>query len=333
MKENQILIPVDDGKATRAGLVMAANEQSSFAQTHFSEPLTGFAAGLPDDQGLQELLDFIAPPVQAPRRFEYRKSTTARFLAESDDIRAIDGGFKVVTTSGQIENSRTLNKGLTYLIDRDRIPADVPNFEQSAVAWLKGMLLRQEILRALAGLVAAATTKNVAWTTASDPDADMLLAIAGAADADGLEKNRGIAGSTLLLKRKLVYQGKVDNAALVARGALGLADLAEYLELEELRKISARQKSGTSYPPAYRNSAIFYNAVQSPMIDDPSHIKRVWSPVEGGGMWRVYREERGPKIIAISLEHYSQIILPFTTGIVRVLDANSAATPTPPTAE
>ena len=193
------------------------------------------------------------------------------------------------------------------------------------------MLLRQEILRALAGLVAAATTKTVAWTTASDPHADLALAIAGAADVDGLEKNRGIIGSTMLLNSKLVYQGKANNSALMARGAMGLADLAEYLGLEELRKISARQKSGSSYPPIYRNSAIFFNAVQSPMIDDPSHIKRVWSPCDGGGMWKVYREQRGPKVVALTLEHYSQIILPFTTGISRVLDSNSAATPTPPT--
>lgn len=333
MKETPILMPLDDSKAAQAGVVMAANEQSSFNQTHFSEPLTGYVAGLPDDTGLQELLDFIAPPVQAPRRFEYRKDETARGLAESDDVRAIDVAFKEVRSAGKLENSRTLNKGLTYLIDRDRIAVDVPNFEQSAIAWLRGMLLRQEILRGMAGLVAAAVTKNVAWTTASDPDADMLLAIAGAADVDGLEKNRGIAGGTLLLKRKLIYQGKVGNSALVARGALTMQDLAEYLMLEEFRKISARQKSGTAYPPVYRNSAIFYNATPSPMIDDPSHIKRVWSPCDGGGMWKVYREERGPKLVALTLEHYSQLILPFTIGITRILDANSAATPTPPTTD
>ena len=67
------------------------------------------------------------------------------------------------------------------------------------------------------------------------------------------------------------------------------------------------------------------------MIDDPSHIKRTWSPCEGGGMWRVYREERGPKTLALSLEHYSQFIAPFTSGVVMVTDDGSVETPKPPT--
>lgn len=321
-----------DGQNAPTGVVLAANEQSTFAQSHFSEALTGYIAGYPEDTGLQELLDFISPPVQVGRRFEYRKSTKSRGLAESDDVRALDGQFKEVTSYGALENSRTLNKGLTFVVDRDRFPA-TEVFEQAVIAWLRGMLYRQEILRGLALLAASATVHNVAWTTASNPDSDLALSIAGGADVDGLEKNVGVVGATMLLKRKLIYLGKADNSAIVARSALSIGDLAEFLELEELRKISARQKSGATYPPIYRNSAIFFNALQSPMIDDPSHIKRAWSPVEGGGMWRVYREERGPKLLALSLEHYSQHIAPFTSGVVMVTDANSAATPAPPTVE
>ena len=319
-----------DSDNAPAGIILAANEQSTFTQSHFSEALTGYIAGYPEDSGLSELLDFIAPPVQVARRFEYRKSEKARGLAESDDVRALDGEFKEVTSYGKLESSRTLNKGLTYKIDRDRFPA-TEGFEQAVIAWLRNILLRQEVLRSLALLSAAAKVVNVDWTTASDPDADLLMAVAGAADADGLEKNVGIIGQTMLMRRKLVYQGKANNSALVARSSLSISDLAEYLELEELRKISARAKIGASYPPIYRNSAIFYNALSSPMIDDPSHIKRAWSPCEGGGMWRVFREERGPKILAISLEHYSQLLAPFTGGIVMVSDAGSAETPKPPT--
>lgn len=318
-----------DGQNAPAGVVLAANEQSTFSQSHFSEALTGYIAGYPEDEGLQKLLDDVSPPVQVPRRFEYRKSTKVRGLAESDDVRALDGQFKEVTSYGSLESSRTLNKGLTFIVDRDRYPGN-EQFEQAVIAWLRGMLLRQEILRGLALLSASATKHNVAWTTASNPDSDLALAIAGAADVDGLEKNAGLIGSTMLLARKLIYLGKENSSALVARSSMSLADLAEFLELEDIRRISARQKSGGSYPPIYRNSAIFYNLLKSPMIDDPSHIKRAWSPVEGGGMWRVYREERGPKILALSLEHYSQHIAPFTSGVVMVTDTNSGQTPAPP---
>lgn len=326
MKDN---IHTDSAALNLPGVVVAANEASTFQQSYFSEPLTEFAAGLPDESGLEALLDFVAPPVQTPRRFEFRVADRGRYLAEDDDVRALDANFREITAHGKLENGRTLNKGLTFLIDRDRIPADAERYEQSIVQWLWNMLLRQEIIRGLGGLAAAATKVNVEWLTDSDPDADMLMAIKASNEANGLEKNRGLMGSTLRLVRKLVYQGKVGTA-LAARANLSDADLAEYLELEELRKLSVRGKSGSAYPPIYRNSAFFYNASQSPIIDDPSHIKRAWSPCDNGAKMKVYRQERTEKIVAISVEHYSQILLPLTAGITQVIDASSATTPTPP---
>lgn len=324
----------DDGSASAPlGMVLAANEQSTFQQTHFSEALSAYAAGIPDSDGIEDLLNFVSPPIPVPRRFEFRRNVKGRFLAEDDDVRAIDGQFREITSYGKLESSRTLNKGLTYLIDTDRIPADVDAFEQSVVAWLWGMLLRMDLLRALNGLSQAATKVNVAWTGAKDPDADMLRELARSADVNGLERNRGLMGATMRMNRKLCYQAKDKSSALVARANMTDAELADYLELEELRKLSARMKSGTLYPPLYRNSGLFWNAVQSPIIDDPSHIKRCVSPCSNGAMRQVYREQRGPKIIAISVEHYSQHILPFTEGILQVIDANSATIPAPPSTE
>ena len=60
-----------DGKEAN-GVVALANE-SAFQGSFFSRPLTDFAVGYTSqEEPLQELLDFIAPPVQVPDRlFQY----------------------------------------------------------------------------------------------------------------------------------------------------------------------------------------------------------------------------------------------------------------------
>ena len=61
-------LPVDDGHQAH-GVICAANE-ARFESTYYSEPLTTFTVGWKDPEDLQDLLDFIAPPVTVGRRFD-----------------------------------------------------------------------------------------------------------------------------------------------------------------------------------------------------------------------------------------------------------------------
>jgi hypothetical protein len=67
--ETGLYLPQDTGNLT-PGVACMANT-SRFIEAHFSEPLTTYATGWRDPEGLQDLLDFVAPPVEVPRRFEY----------------------------------------------------------------------------------------------------------------------------------------------------------------------------------------------------------------------------------------------------------------------
>src|SRR5438445_10194882 len=111
-------LPQDNGNPP-PGVICMANA-SRFVEAFFSEPLTTYATGWTDQDGLQQLLDFLAPPIEVPRRFEYRTfPNTEAFLSETDDVRAIGADFKRVEYTSDKATSSTDNKGLTYRVDLD----------------------------------------------------------------------------------------------------------------------------------------------------------------------------------------------------------------------
>src|SRR5437868_38956 len=99
------------------GQVCLANE-SRFNSAYFSEPLTAYATGWREPNNIEALLDFIAPPVQVGRRFEYKKAeNNEAFLSDADDSRAIGADFKRVEYRGSTINDKTTNHGLTSRVD------------------------------------------------------------------------------------------------------------------------------------------------------------------------------------------------------------------------
>ena len=103
------------------GLVCLANT-ASFNNTHFSEPLTTYAQGWRDPSNLQGFLDFLFPPVQVPRRFEFRNfGESSDFLYDTDDARSPGADFKRVKYTGSIQQSKTTNRGLTVFVDEDEV--------------------------------------------------------------------------------------------------------------------------------------------------------------------------------------------------------------------
>ena len=97
------------------GEIYSLANDSRFAETFFSEPMTNYAEGWRDPNDIQATLEFFAPKVQVPGRlFEFKKFINAEeFYSEQDDIRAIGGDFKRIEYQGQDATGKTLNKGLT----------------------------------------------------------------------------------------------------------------------------------------------------------------------------------------------------------------------------
>jgi hypothetical protein len=302
---------VADSRDLQPGMIALANE-ARFTAAHYSEPLTAYVVGWQDRENIKATLDFIAPEVPVGRRFEFKEALNSEaFLSELDEERAIGSGFKRVEYKGKTTLGKTNNKGLTYRLDRDE---DGVTSEQTIVARLTQRLYRNELRRAVTALLAIGNNTAKTWNTSANPDEDMRAAGAAAQLACGVFPNRGLIGLVAWNLRATAYAAQATAGAFAGlaksakevAGAIGLDDIVVSRELY--------QSSGTAKTRIMTSTFINFYAEQGVGKDDPSHLKRFVSPVEGGGMLRVYREEIGPKFVDITVEHYSTVTATSTVG-------------------
>ena len=118
MKFNLANLGIATSAKAENGHISLANE-SAFQNAFFSKPLTDFALGYQNqEEPLQELLDFIAPPVQTTRLFQYdvqNGKVAFEAAAKGEDERAVMGEFKVVDWMDGKATGSTKSKGLMPL--------------------------------------------------------------------------------------------------------------------------------------------------------------------------------------------------------------------------
>jgi hypothetical protein len=301
-----------DTRNNPRGQICLANEER-FTAAFFSDPLTAYAIGWKDPENIQATLDAIAPPVEVSRRFEFKSAKNAEeFLSEADDIRAIGSAFKKVEYTGTSVNQKTLNKGLTITLDRDEL---VPGKEERTVARLIARLNRNDLRRAVAALIASATNTGKTWdsTTGKDPDIDVKADLETGATARGLASNLVVYGATAWTKRLTSYRAQ-NLAGQSASSTLTPDQVAAFLGVSRVVISNERyQSTSTAKAEILGAYVLMYYASLLADTEDPSNIKQFWTPTESG-RFRVYREEHA-KTIDISVEHYSNIVLPSTLGL------------------
>lgn len=295
----------------RKGLICAANDR--VADSQFSEPLTNFAAGVRSEK-YENLLNFIAPPIRANRRFEFRKSGKGEFLSDSDDIRAVGGNFKRLEVQGEIVQSKTLNKGLTIRIDNDE---RYEGIEEEKTQSLIRRLYRNECIRAVAMLLSVAGNPTAkSWVTGDNktqPDADLRELIDLVGDQIMLDANRLLIGSKAWNTRLGVYESSSAPYAGTAAN-MGAQQLADKLGLDAVLKSSERIATGSGKSKVVNAAyAVAFVGQDNPDDLDPSTLKRFWSPCDGGEMFRIYRDEKS-KWVDITVEHYSNIVNTVANG-------------------
>jgi hypothetical protein len=311
---------VDTGGGYQHGQVLFAND-SRFIETYFSEPLTTYAVGWRDPNDLEGALEFIAPQVPVGRRFEWKAATNAEeFLSEtSDDQRAIGSDFKRVEYTNTDVTDRTLNKGLTYIMDMDN--AITPNWQNNIVAKLLRRLWRNEYRRGITALSNAATNSAKTWDTTAgkDPDQDVLTDLLSAADSMGIRPNRVLYGDTAWNKRRLSYAAQTGGTGFGLLFNYQVSDMAAGLMVDEVRVDRARyQNAATTKTGIVSNLVFAWFAEAGVDTEDPSHLKRFVSNFDaeqGGGRVRVFVQQISSKLVAITVEHYSKIVVTFSTGI------------------
>ena len=311
--------PQDNGNPD-PGVVCAANA-SRFTEAHFSEPLTTYSVGWRDQDGLQELLDFVAPPVEVPRKFEYTEwVNNEAFNADTDDIRAIGSDFKRVELSSSKTTAKTLNKGLTYRVDLDNVDQNV-NWREKIVSTLQTRMLRSEAKRAIALLVAASTDTPLTWDTSAgkDPDQDMLTEVITATGVIGIPPTNLLVDLTAWALRAKAHRAQSSAGGFGSAG-LSVQQVAETIGCQ--RGLIARHKY-QSLPTAKTsvaggNYVLIYQGAPGQSIDDPSNIKRFTSMTLGGTRTRVYEFQASMKFIDITVEMYSLPKITSTLGIRRL---------------
>jgi hypothetical protein len=309
----------DDGNPAPGEIVLA--NEARFTEQYYSEPLTTFGVGFRDPANTEEELEFVAPRVPTARRFEFKRAANAEeFYSETDDVRAIGSDFKRVDYTGTSVNEKTHNKGLTMRVDLDQV-ADQPNWRELNTGRLIRRIWRNDLRRAVTVLAAAANNTAKTWDTTAlkDPDQDVLTDLVAGADVSGIRPNRILFGETAWMKRLLSLRaqnlkGQGNSATMTP------AELAAWLGVDELRISKARYaSSATAKTQVVANLVLMFYAEAGQSPDEASNIKRFVSAVEGGGFLRVYEQQVSAKLVDITVEHYSNIVITSSGNSIRKL--------------
>ena len=329
------------------GKVFFANE-SWFTTTFYSEPLTNYMVGWRDPNNIEDTLQFYAPQVTVTGRlFEFKQAVNAEeFLSETqDDERAIGANFKEVLYTGTDQTAKTLNRGLMIVVDLDKVSggsmggaAPAP-WQQNTVAKLTRRLYRNSLRRAVAAISAAATDGGTlhwvptppgqATVVPPNPDMDIQSQLVTATNTSGIRPNRVGYGDTSFLIRNQCY-GSQNNPAgflgyaprLVSGESTQEAALASNLGVDKVHISRERYQSAASSKSEVVGSSVFmFYAEDDVDTEDPSNIKRFVSTFDseqGGGLFRVYVQQISAKLVAISVEFYEIIVIPYSGGIRKV---------------
>lgn len=308
----------------KAGQIRLANEAAVNNQ-FLSEALTQYSVGWTSPGGVLEAIleTLTGAPVVVPKRFSFKKADNAKAFAavEADeDVRAIGADFKRVTVQGSTVDAHTVSKGLTIRVDRDELNDD-PEAEQKAVAYLRTVLLRGEIVRAFTGLSAAATGGNATtgtWTPAAkaDADAEILAHLQTLADDAGLLPNRIFFGSTAWSKRITTMRAS-ESPAVSMGSTFTREQLAGFYAVDSVHVCNERFQSGTGKATLLSNNLVLlFNAQRSGLKDDPSNIKRFVTKV-AGSTDAVFREEHSAGV-DVTVAHQSLIAITSSLGIGKI---------------
>lgn len=308
--------------AADTGVVMhdrvSVANASLFDSSHLSEALTNYAVGYRDTSGLDEALEFFAPGVPVPRKFEYLTfDNEDAFEADTDDERAIGEDFKLVKQNGKLELGKTANRGLKIIVDEDEVDGD-PNWKERKVTQLLMRIKRNKLIRAIGMLRAAAVNTAVTWDASAgkDPDMDATDMLIRGADQSGMMANRVGYGHTAWAKRIKSHRAQ-DSAGGAASAGLTLDQLADFLAVDEAFIAKSRVQNGASKDQILSNEVFSFLAQSGLGTEDPSNIKGFYTMLDGG-QYRVYEERIGSKFTAITVEHYDLTKITSLLGIEKL---------------
>jgi hypothetical protein len=313
------------------GQITRANSSQNFAGS-LAQDVQGYLAGLPStDESAR--LEALFPGMQTNDFFQFLKSDDEAFLTEADDsdIRGIGAAFKRVEYRGTTATGATVQKGLTMRVDHKTLPkvngAVVAGWENRYAAALRARLIRADIVRGIAVVHGASTDLAVTFSSSTNPDGLLRAMVQTGRTASGLLPTHVVIGNSAWQSRQDSYENAARaNHAMSNHADYSLEQLARYLGVSKVIIEDGMKQTVKGAAKADRLAllAYSYSATESPIMDDPSNIKRAWSPVTGGGEWGVAVQEAAV-YTDITVWHESLIFAPITTGVRRVTVTHSAS--------
>jgi hypothetical protein len=289
---------------------------SLYDNAHYSEGLTNFALGIPNDgDALRLARQAIAPMTPVGKRFEYLSYNKGELLeTDADDERAIGSDFKEIKFTGTMVQDKLANRGLTVTVDEDEV-GDIPDWDQVYTQRLIDRMDRNGLVRDIALLDAAATNTNRTWDTTAgkDPDADMKADLLLSGDGGGLQGNRIVIGESAATKRFLSHRAQTASGGFASAG-LTEEQIAALLGVDLYFVVKARATSGSSFPQIGGSKVYTFNAQDGLMKEDASNIKRFYANIEGGP-YRVFKYRVGSKLWKITVERYERTRITSLGGI------------------
>lgn len=310
------------GDSPVLGQITVSNSAQNYAGS-LAQDVAGYLAGIPSDDQTA-MLDALAPGIQTNDFFQFAKADDEAYLTEADDsdIRAAGSNFKRIQYRGTTVTEATQQKGLTMRVDHKTLPkvngTIVPGWENRYAEGLRRRLVRADIVRALAVIDAASTNVAITYSASTNPDGLLRAMVQLTRTALGsLADVQVVCGNAS-------WQGRQDAYEAAARVNTGVANHSDYTMEQLARYLGVKRvllqdgikqaSKGATKTDMLGLVNYSYAVTDSPVIDDPSNIKRCWSPVKGGGEWAVAIQEH-EVFTDITVWHESKIIAPITTGV------------------
>ena len=191
------------------------------------------------------------------------------------------------------------------------------NWREVFTTRLLQRVLRNELRRAITVIAGAATNTAKTWDTTAgrDPDQDVLTDLIAAVDDSGVRPNRLLYGDVAWNKRLVAHRAQATAGGYASAG-LTPVELAGFMGVDGVRISRERYQSTAALKgKVVPDIVLEFFAEDGLGPDDPSHAKRFWSAVEGGGKYRVYEQQISANLIDLTVEHYSNVAVTSTVGL------------------
>ena len=194
------------------------------------------------------------------------------------------------------------------------------------MAKLLRRLYRNELRRAFTAISTGATNHAVTWSTGANanPDNDVLTDLITATTASGIRPNRLVYGDSAWQNRHIAYENVTNTATAFANvAAMSPEQLAARLMVDKIyiQPRARYQSSGTAKSEVLGSAVYAFFAEDGVDTEDPSNTKRFVTAFSGEqvrgekGWCASYVQQISSKLVAITVEHYSKIVVTSTLGM------------------